>query len=514
MTSLSRFLESQLRDAPSNIWASLAACSHLVSLKLSTYNPLNRTTSPPPAVPWPILWFLIFFARKHRFCKSRRLPIEWLQKDNMSYVNKIHWRLHFQRQPSPMAPLYIKSSSTPSCPFMVNPHFKPWAAHFRRILLESAMSYSRHYSSVNTFGLVRIAMKAIKNIPYIIIPNDKDAGYSFTHIDHARALERNTLSPLHYTPVAMQQLNFSSIRTQFIGLAKRIAQLEDSPSLVSILCKPLSGLLPTQLAYTAKVHKPQGEVVARPLHKAINPAFISFSSWLVIKLKPLLLSLNHVVHDTHQFCKRVHNVPFGPGYRMAVVDVKDFYLSGSAADIATDVSSLFVNALASLVKETIHSLLEHQYVFAIMLQAFYRCFHGTGMGLKHSGHCANLAFYVAVELHFINNLHALGIKTYLRYHDDIFIFLIVSSQCYHSSNLLWFSLPILSWSLVLYHKHVLNISMLLCSRLGAILLCSLHLQKYPHLCMSHRAIPKLCSALGRRLWCAVLWIWPVMCNLP
>ena len=43
------------------------------------------------------------------------------------------------------------------------------------------------------------------------------------------------------------------------------------------------------------------------------------------------------------------------------------------------------------------------------------------MGLQHSGHCANIAFYVAVEKYFINELPKYGIITWLRYHDDIFI---------------------------------------------------------------------------------------------
>ena len=65
--------------------------------------------------------------------------------------------------------------------------------------------------------------------------------------------------------------------------------------------------------------------------------------------------------------------------------------------------------------------MENQFVYSVALQAFFRCFHGTGMGLKHSGHCANLAFYSAVEKYFVHALPQHGIEQYVRYHDDIFI---------------------------------------------------------------------------------------------
>ena len=106
---------------------------------------------------------------------------------------------------------------------------------------------------------------------------------------------------------------------------------------------------------------------------------------------------------------------------MATVDVKDFYLSGSPSEVASDVSSLMDAPLAALVKETIYSLLDNQLIFSMFLQCFYRCYNGTGMGLKHSGHCANLAFYAAVEKAFVHRLTAHGITSYIRYHDDIFV---------------------------------------------------------------------------------------------
>ena len=314
----------------------------------------------------------------------------------------------------------MKSRHTPHCPHLVHPFFTPWSNHFRRVLLTSASSRARHVSSSNVFGLMRVALNLIRGIQYIIVPNDKDAGYSFIHTSQARLLEHNTLVATHYQPVAMQCINFQSTRQLFVGLAKRIEREEEAPGLCRILCKPMDRAFPSLLGYTIKTHKSAGEVVPRPLHKAIQPAFAGFSAWLVMKLKPILHSLCHVIQDSHEFKRRVHNAAFPAGSQMATVDVKDFYLSGSAAEVSRDVSSLFQGGLAFLIQEAIFNLLDNQFIYASLLQSFYRCFHGTGMGLKHSGHCANLAFYVAVKRVFVTKLHQHGISLYVRYHDDMF----------------------------------------------------------------------------------------------
>ena len=105
---------------------------------------------------------------------------------------------------------------------------------------------------------------------------------------------------------------------------------------------------------------------------------------------------------------------------MVVVDVKNSYLSGLPSEVSEDVASLFDPPLRELIKVVIYNLMDNQFVYASILQTFYKCFHGTGMGLKHSGHCANLAFYAAVEKAFVHRLHTHGIALWLRYHDDIF----------------------------------------------------------------------------------------------
>jgi len=63
--------------------------------------------------------------------------------------------------------------------------------------------------------------------------------------------------------------------------------------------------------------------------------------------------------------------------------------------------------------------MDNQFVFAPLLQKFYRCHVGTGMGLVHSGFVSNLAYYVRVEKPFVHNLQPHGMLGYMRFFDDI-----------------------------------------------------------------------------------------------
>jgi len=266
-----------------------------------------------------------------------------------------------------------------------------------------------------------MAVNLLSTIPYIIIPHDKDAGYAFIHIEDARALELQTLNSEHYRPVAMSHINFDPVRTQFVGLARDIEQCEQVEGLAKVICKPLERIFPTHFGYTVKAHKPQGKISTRPLHKAWQPALIGFSTWLVSILKPILNRLSHVIRDSFEFRDRVQGQEFPDGFVMAVVDVKDFHLPGTPLEVSNDVASVVDGRLTATVRDVIYNLMDNQIVFAAFLQAFYKCFHGTGMGLVHSGHCSNLAFFAAVERNFIHRLGPHGIKIYTRYHDDIFM---------------------------------------------------------------------------------------------
>lgn len=107
---------------------------------------------------------------------------------------------------------------------------------------------------------------------------------------------------------------------------------------------------------------------------------------------------------------------------MACYDLKDFFLSGSSSELANDVSSGFSGAKVPLIKQSTFFLLENQFVVAESLPHVYRCFLGSGMGLGHSGHISNLAFYRRVERRLLAKYQSdPRVIRYIRYFDDIFV---------------------------------------------------------------------------------------------
>ena len=116
------------------------------------------------------------------------------------------------------------------------------------------------------------------------------------------------------------------------------------------------------------------------------------------------------------------------------IDLKDFYLSGDAADISQTIFTLFEGELASLVKETIFFLLDNQYIVSSSLGYFYKCSKGSGIGLLHSAAVAALLYWLTVEKPFFDSPAYTHVITYNRFHDDIYS-VFVSSESMHLCSL-------------------------------------------------------------------------------
>ena len=147
----------------------------------------------------------MYHSRKHRFTSSKPC-LQWLIDDSQNFVNKMKWRLHFRGSPSSSLPFKIKGDRTPSCPKMVDPDFQPWSQMFRRKLLSAALSLSRSSSTSNHCRLSKLALSMMKKIPYVILLNDKDYGYSFVRASDMEALEHSALPETNYQPVSLAQM--------------------------------------------------------------------------------------------------------------------------------------------------------------------------------------------------------------------------------------------------------------------------------------------------------------------
>lgn len=282
-----RALFGLLQGAPPTVLPSLWNLDRTVADTMCTYDPLNRRTSPPPPLPWPVFWLLSHFSAKHRFCMRSPPSFRWLVQDIDQFRNKFHRRLHFSESDSdrPRQPFRIRGRRTPACSHQVHPDFRPWSNHFRRVLPSTVQPRAKQFTTSNVYGLFRLSSRLLKSIPYVVIKNDKDNGFSFVHRDSLHLLGQETLIARSYEPVSIGQINFDTVMAEYTALARKIQEHEGIPGMAALINSSLDGQIATKLGYTVKTHKEQGDVRTRALHLAIQPAFLGLSSWLTWSLE-------------------------------------------------------------------------------------------------------------------------------------------------------------------------------------------------------------------------------------
>ena len=271
-------------------------------------------------------------------------------------------------------------------------------------------------------------MKELRKLPYVIVKNDKLPGYSFvskSELSELVALETLALPVSSSVPVYVNPSDIVDVKKTIVSLAIRANDADPDLSIKSLICRTLGGQVACKLGYTIKTHKHQGEIKPRSLHLARNPLTHGLSAWICWKLRASLMSLTHMVWDCFQFKRAVEHLHVPAGARLCALDLKDFFLSGSANQLADYASLAIAPPHRQLVREAITTVLTHQYVQSSTANCLHRCVVGAGMGLKHSADIANLAFYYAVEKPCFDagpqDLASRGVLSYSRYHDDVLL---------------------------------------------------------------------------------------------
>ena len=188
--------------------------------------------------------------------------------------------------------------------------------------------------------IVKIAIKQIRASMYFWIPNDKQAGFSGVPIHLMPHAEKAALKEPVYSPCSLAYNNYLSRTNEYKSIAMSVAKAEDNPSLLSIICASLPrGSLVCPVGYTCKVHKECGSVSLRILHRSLCPAWSGLSVWLWTVLSPLAEGLSWLHKDSFQVASYLRNQTISCSSILALIDVKDFYLSGEPHIVAKHISS-------------------------------------------------------------------------------------------------------------------------------------------------------------------------------
>ena len=141
-----------------------------------------------------------------------------------------------------------------------------------------------------------------------------------------------------------------------------------------------------------------------------------------------IASLNSIEKKNSKAAKNVFSkVTLSRDVRLAKLDVKDFFLSGTLGELSRVIhSAMHGHLFLNLVAVAVEFLLHNQYVRSrsapcAVDAGAYRVLKGSGMSPSHSGEIASLAFNELVEVSMSSDASAApcGLVSYLRFNDDI-----------------------------------------------------------------------------------------------
>jgi hypothetical protein len=260
-----------------------------------------------------------------------------------------------------------------------------------------------------------LALDLLKRSGLIALPLDKQPGFVLSDPTDFRGVESLALPSSYYR--ACSDLNTFSLGDRYVRLARSIGAHYDDRDLTTNIASSFdSERITTLLAFKIKAHKAPGEVGVRTIHRGFRQSFHGLSMWVHKVLAPISATIPWLARDSAQVYSTIAQLPITSSSRVTIEDLKDFYLRGDPVDISQTVGKLVDSSTRRLFIEALYFLLENQYGQTTSLDSNFQVISGSGIGLLHSAHVANLYYYAKVEAHLSITSRT---AAYLRYHNDI-----------------------------------------------------------------------------------------------
>ena len=149
------------------------------------------------------------------------------------------------------------------CSSMIGSDCHRWGVHFRRVLLRLAESAAFRSKCGNMFGLVRLALKLIKESEFVYAPLDKEPGFAAVHVSSMQSFEQAALPVVFYRPTFLHYINYRTLAGEYNRLASDIAKYTENPSDAHAIKSTLSGAFAVPIGIQVKSHKQLGRQAGR-----------------------------------------------------------------------------------------------------------------------------------------------------------------------------------------------------------------------------------------------------------
>lgn len=430
-----------MRHATARDWLWIERFS-AVQKQVYIFLPDNRECAHPVGdyrLPWPIVYLLGRYHRKHLFM-SRAVPkLRSLGDAVTEFENKLRWKWSFRKSEVAKPSILVKSRTTPKfiggsmepMEQVAKMHLEAVLRNLRAQVMEQgeqlvAKARASKRTWCNTPPLVSVALKLMKDLDITALPTDKDGGFCLISRSELGKLRKSSLESEQYEEV-QADANMTNVANKYVSLCKKVGEYMEEENLAGQLTKSLfNGKLCGVLKNTIKTHKAAGAVSLRPIHATSNWAFKGLAMWVTSRLRIRNLEIPHVVKSGQNFVQSISKlVAMGNSTLFVKLDLKDFFLSGTPDQLVRDCIKGFAGAESKLMEESLDLLLWHQYITAGEFpDRKWRSRIGSGMGLVHSGDLMDWVFYSRCEKwfsEFPGTLWSHGISRYYRYRDDILI---------------------------------------------------------------------------------------------
>ena len=412
---------------------------------LYVYNPFEQSAYIPPSgtTPWPIEYLVTAFHKKHVFAPRHVPNSASISRFISQWDNRTRWRLWFDRQRGDSEQMgeygFMRTrKDAKPCPMVFDDETEHFLSSTCKLVHDTCLTASSkthgRRQCFTTPRIVQFALESMVAQGIRALPTDKDGGFALLDNDGYNRAMANILETPQYSLVKLHSDDMIDLFESYKDAA--IAISVDKPQFRRALMADSSSLggMVAKLQMTCKTHKPQREVSCRALHAYNGCPMAPGMRWIMSCLKPGLLKLPHLIIDSNDFMYKTRNLKLPSTCRFLKFDIKDYYMTGSHADLVK-LSSLLVEQTHredfSLLTEAV---LTSQYICSSSSSSHssssssssgktYKVRSGAGMGMLASGHIADASFYSLVEKTFVllaSTRRKYGLFFYCRFKDDIF----------------------------------------------------------------------------------------------
>ena len=288
-------------------------------------------------VPWPVE-FLLSFHRKH-ILPSARVDHNPMTRGLTSWLNRQNWK-HVSGSNDDPHKFWLLRNKKKTCRTGPGDENTGEVGMLHSEIFTSAWDCCNKafherpkFNSLPSNPLAQWGLKILKNMPYVALLSDKDAGFVILHkTDYSKMLTEMMEKPQYkrvyldrdylyghydmYKDTIGRLANDLFVKDPHLDEEELYKIEQQQRHLRSAMFSEINAQPPTALISvldcTIKSHKPAGKVVPRAIHACSSHPFAPAQRWLSTELRNTLRTFPHILADSDGLINLIHGMSFEP----------------------------------------------------------------------------------------------------------------------------------------------------------------------------------------------------------